>query len=593
MSRQVVPSSIEGESPAGGRRPATALAIMAVAASSILLGGCGAIPGSLVAQVPTSGPIEQGAQLSAADANQFIRVIARGPREGMTPAQVVQGFLDASASFDGDHAVARQYLTRQASQSWDAGAGVVVYEGIGTLTSSASLIDFTASLAGEIEENGHYSVADSGAEVSLKFTLTRVDGQWRISRLPPGLVLSISDVDRAFRSLDVYFFDPSFTILVPDPRMIPVIGPAQATTLVRYLMDGPSQWLEPAVRTGFPEGLTLAIESVPVESGVAKVSLSARARLLGDSSRRALSEQLIWTLRQVQGVSSVDITSGSLPLTIPGVPSPQPVDAWPAVDPGGMPPDSSAVFDRDGIVVRSGPGGTTAVPGQAGSGEVPLTELALDAKGARLAGLDSKGTLWSGALRANAVLTPLLADRRLASPAFDRSGAIWAVDSELGLVAVAPDGTVTQLPVQGLPKDSVLMQAVPSRDGTRVALVVQDGPRRGLLLARIVRPTLAGTVQVNAPIRVESRLTEVLDVTWSGPDLLAVIGSDGAGSPGVFEVSLARASIVAVSGPAEPASIAAAPRMPTLVAASDGLVYALGSGAWRSVGPGRAPAYPG
>lgn len=559
----------------------------------MLLAGCGVIPPSLIAQVPTSGPIEQGAQISGADANQFIRVIARGPREGMSPAQVVQGFLDASASFDGDHAVARQFLTPRASRAWDSSAGVVVYEGIGTLTSASSLIDFTAPLAGEIEENGHYSVADSGAEVSLKFTVTRVDGEWRISRLPQGLVLSISDVDRAFRSLDVYFFDPSFTVLVPDPRMIPVIGPAQATTLVRHLVEGPSRWLEPAVRTGFPVGVGLAIESVPVENGVAKVALSANARLLGDSSRKALSEQLTWTLRQVQGVSAVEISAGNLPLAVPGVATPQPVDAWPSVDPAAMPPDATAILDRDGVVVWGGVNGTTPVPGQAGTGDIPLTELAVDEDGERMAGLDSKGNLWGGALRPNAALTQLLADRRLGSPAFDRSGGIWTVDSELGLVSVAPDGTVTEIPVQGLPKDAVPLQAVPSRDGTRVALVVQDGPRRGLLLARIVRPTIAGSAQVTMPVRVETRLTEVLDVAWSGPDLLAVIGSDGAGSPGVFEVSLARGSVVPISGPVEPASIAAAPGLPTLVAASDGLVYALGAGAWRSVGPGRAPAYPG
>ena len=60
------------------------------------------------ASIPTSGPIEQG-QLVGVDAeDQFIRVIARPPRAGMTPVELVQGFLEASASFDGNHAVARR-----------------------------------------------------------------------------------------------------------------------------------------------------------------------------------------------------------------------------------------------------------------------------------------------------------------------------------------------------------------------------------------------------------------------------------------------------------------------------------------------------
>ena len=50
----------------------------------------------------------------------------------MSPTQVVQGFLDASASFDGDHAVARQFLTPPASADWETDAGVTVYDGART-----------------------------------------------------------------------------------------------------------------------------------------------------------------------------------------------------------------------------------------------------------------------------------------------------------------------------------------------------------------------------------------------------------------------------------------------------------------------------
>jgi hypothetical protein len=569
------------------------------AALILLLCGCGAMPTSLLAQVPTSGPIEQGEQILGGNADQFIRVIARGPREGMSALQVVQGFLDASASFDADHAVARQYLTARADAGWDTAAGVVVYEGVGALSAVTGLdraVEFTATIAGEISASGHYSVADYGTQASLRFGLVRQEGQWRIDRLPQGLVLSLSDVDRAFRSLAVYFFDPSFQVLVPDARMIPVIGPAQATTLVRDLVDGPSEWLQPAVRTGFPPGVELAIESVPIENGVAKVVLSANAALMGDSSRKAISEQLTWTLGQVPGVSGVEILVGALPLEVPGIGSPQPINAWPDVDPSGLLPDAAAIFERDGIVLQAGLILDRPVPGEAGTGEVQLTDLALDGSASRLAGLDSQGILWAGPMVEGAeltpVLTPELTDRRLRPPSFDRSGAIWVVDDRIGLAAVLADGRLQRIPVSGLGAEAVLVQAVPSRDGTRVALIVQDGPRRGLLLGRIVRPSVGSNAQVSEPIRVESRLTDVIDVAWSGPDTLAVIGSDGAGSPQAFEVSIARASVVAIGGPVEPSSIAAGPGLPTLVAASDGLIYARSAGVWRPQGPGRSPAYP-
>ena len=562
-------------------------------ALALLLAGCGAMPTSLLAEVPTAGPIEQGDQILGGNADQFIRVIARGPRDGMSPVQVVQGFLDASASFDADHAVARQYLTQRADATWDTAAGVLVYEGIGALTGLGTSIDFTATVAGEISEVGRYSVAESGSQASLTFSVARQDGQWRIDRLPEGLILSLSDVDRAFRSLAVYFFDPSFQTLVPDSRMIPVIGPAQATTLVRHLVDGPSEWLQPAVRTGFPPGVELAIESVPIENGIAKVSLSANARLMGDSSRVAISQQLVWTLGQVPGIAGLEISAGGLPLEVPGVGSPQSIGAWPGVNPGGMVPGSSAIFERDGVVVRARGLFEDPVPGQAGSGDVQLTELALDRNQEQLAGLDSQGTLWVAQIADGAPLLPVVADRQLRSPAFDRSGALWVVDDEIGLVSVQPDGMLQRIVVAGLPQEATLLRAAPSRDGTRVALIVQDGPRRGLLLGRVVRPSIAGGAQVSEPIRVESRLTEVLDVAWASPDTLVVIGSDGAESPQVFEVSIARAAVAPLGGPVEPASIAAGPGLPTLVAASDGLIYSLSGGAWRPLGSGRSPAYPG
>jgi len=157
---------------------------------------------------------------------------------------------------------------------------------------------------------------------------------------------------------------------------------------------------------------------------------------------------------------------------------------------------------------------------------------------------------------------------------------------------VQGDGMLQRIPVSGLPQEATLLRAVPSRDGTRVALIVQDGPRRGLLLGRVVRSSVGGSARVSEPIRVESRLTDVLDVAWASPDGLVVIGSDGAESPQVFEVSIARASVTSIGGPVEPASIAAGPGLPTLAAASDGLMYSLSAGAWRPLGPGRSPAYP-
>ena len=561
-------------------------------AATMLLTGCGSLPASLMAQVPTTGPIQQGAQVNLDRKDQFIRVIARSPRDGMTPTQIVQGFLDASASFDGDHAVAREYLTGSANSRWLPGLQVSVYDGAAVVTSSGSSVTLTASQTGRIDEIGRYVVASPGQDLRGSFQLVRDGTQWRIDRLPQGLLLSASDVDRAYRSFAVYFFNPSFSALVPDARMIPVLGPGQGTTLVRYLLDGPSDWLAPAVRTGFPDGVGLNIESVPIDGGVARVDLKSSVLLADDGTREALSQQLVWTLGQLSDVTSVEITAGGQQLVVPGVSSPQPVDAWPKVNPDALPDNSSGYVARSRSVVRLVTTTDRAVPGDAGSGAVSFLRFAIDRLSTAVAGIDADGTLWRGAIAEDAPLLALIGDEALAAPVFDADGNIWVVNALTGLTRVDRIGRRAEVDVAGLPAESSLLAAVPSRDGTRCALIVQQGVRTALYVGVIVRSNVGAPMTIADPIRVETRLTEAISVGWAGANSLLVIGSDGAESLQVFDLNLARGSIIGIGAPEAPVMVAAAPGLPALVGAADGWIYEYVGSNWRKRTSGTSPAYP-
>lgn len=561
-------------------------------AATMLLTGCGSLPASLTAQVPTTGPIQQGAQVNLDRKDQFIRVIARSPRDGMTPTQIVQGFLDASASFDGDHAVAREYLTGSANSRWLPGLQVSVYDGAAVVTSSGSSVTLTASQTGRIDEIGRYVVASPGQDLRGSFQLVRDGTQWRIDRLPQGLLLSASDVDRAYRSFAVYFFNPSFSALVPDARMIPVLGPGQGTTLVRYLLDGPSDWLAPAVRTGFPDGVGLNIESVPIDGGVARVDLKSSVLLADDGTREALSQQLVWTLGQLSDVTSVEITAGGQQLVVPGVSSPQPVDAWPKVNPDALPDNSSGYVARSRSVVRLVTTTDRAVPGDAGSGAVSFLRFAIDRLSTAVAGIDADGTLWRGAIAQDAPLLALTRGEALAAPVFDADGNIWVVNALTGLTRVDRIGRRAEVDVAGLPAESSLLAAVPSRDGTRCALIVQQGVRTALYVGVIVRSNVGAPMAIADPIRVETRLTEAISVGWAGANSLLVIGSDGAESLQVFDLNLARGSIIGIGAPEAPVMVAAAPGLPALVGAADGWIYEYVGSNWRKRTSGTSPAYP-
>lgn len=568
--------------------------VLALAVLSATVAACASLPSSFTAQVPTTGPIEQGDQVGVDPEDQFIRVIARAPLPGMSPEEIVQGFLDASASFDDDHAVARAYLTPAASRAWDTNAGVTVYEGVPALTSLGAAVSFAAPHSGSIEPNGRYLVASPGSEVRTTFFLDEVAGEWRISRVPEGLLLSQVDVDRAFRSFDVYFFNPEFQMLVPDPRMIPVIGPGLATALVRRLIAGPTEWLQPAVRTGFPAAVGLNIDAVPIEAGVAQVDLTPAVNEVDDQTREAISQQLVWTLRQLPEVDAVSITAAGQPMVVPGVPNPQPRDAWPQVDPNAMPAGSVGYVTRPEGVVRLGIDEVAPVPGAAGEGGTTLIDIAVALDSTSLAGIDTEGAVWRSRLALGSAMIQIREEGRAVSLAFDGSTDVWVVDADNGLIAVSPDGTSKPINVEGLTGRAELRAAVPSRDGTRAALVVRRGPRTEVLLARVDRSTLSPSgVRVEAPVRVESRLAEVVDVAWSGADALTVLGSESAGSLQVFEIDLARGTVIAVGSPEAPVNVGAAPGLRTLVGAADGLVYELDAAVWSERVRGSAPTYPG
>jgi hypothetical protein len=242
--------------------------------------------------------------------------------------------------------------------------------------------------------------------------------------------------------------------------------------------------------------------------------------------------------------------------------------------------------------VRLIPDGVRPVPGEAGSGEVPLVDIAISNDSQSIAGIDPDGSVWEARMLEGAPLIRIREAGQPTSVAFDQSS-VWVVDAKDGLQSVSSDGTSEAIAVSGLSKRTGLIAAIPSRDGARAALIVRRGPRTGLLLARVIRTAGSTTrIAVNAPIRIESRLVEVLDAAWSSADTLSVLGSESAGTVQVFDVSIARGTSTSRGTPQAPISVAAAPGLPTLVGAADGLVYEFTAGAWAERVRGSSPAYP-
>lgn len=557
-----------------------------VLAAGLLLTGC--------ASIPSSGPVRQGEPVASAGYDPVIRVLPHPPADGLAPSEVVRGFLAATASFEDDHAVARLYLTTEAAEHWDAAAGVTVYSddpGV-ALDSAGATVTAAAVAEARIDRDGLLS-PQAGRPIHRPFKLTRVDGQWRISSLRPGLLLSRSDVTRSFRAFDLYFLTPENDRLVPDPVLIPIDRPGAATSMVRALLDGPTPWLAPAVRTAFPAGTTLLVDAVPVENGAAQVDLSADALEASDADRERMAAQLVWSLTQLSEVTGVTITVEGSPLQLPGGPGEQTTASWSRFD-----PDAEALFPAGYLVTDGGMAEyldreLTPVPGRLGSGDILLASPTATSAGDLFAAVspDRSQVLLQSRYEPGVVAT-VASGTDFAPPSFDAYDRLWLTDRTGGgsLVRVRlPEGRVHRVTAPGLASRGVMeLRAAP--DGTRVAVVVNrpDGTGR-LLIARLV-PEERGVV-LSALRRLELQLVDVRDVAWSTSDELIVLGraADSALQP--FRVGIDGSLAQAGGSLSGLVGIAAAPGQPMLAATSDGRVWQDSGLGWRGLAEGSDPNY--
>jgi len=555
----------------------------ALAAAAAMLAGC--------AGVPTSGPVQQGPVVVAPEGDSFIRVIARPPVDGMTQEQVVRGFQEATAAQDIAFDVAKQYLTDLAAATWDPTAGVQVYDNAGLAYElDGDVVKAGGAKAAEIDDAGQWTVAAPGSRLEVRYGLQQVDGEWRISAPPQGLVLGRGDIDRSYRSFDLYYFTRDSQTLVPAPITVPLSESGLATTLVSSLLSGPSSWIAPAVISGFPEGTRLAIDSVPVADGIADVRLSAEVLSATDAERQSLSAQLVWTLRQLPEISGVRITVEGQPFLVPGVGNVQSMESWPTYDPDVVPDAFTGyAIDPRGLVQVSAEGALDVVAELRPAGVRPAVSL----DGTRVAALSpNRREVWEYELPAEGDGVRRYSGGSLSRPSWDREGGFWVVDKGRGLLLVV-DGEVAEVDVSGLPEgltDADILDAQAARDGTRIALLVRRGSRIEPMVARIERT--ADIVRVSAPRRVDSQLTESLDLAWADSSTLAVLGSSGSSSLEVWRFGVGTASVRRVGAPDGAVTLAAGPGRSPLVGTDAELYRASGAG-WTLLGEAVDPAYPG
>lgn len=566
------------------RRPAL------VAAAVVLLAGCAA--------VPSNGPVQQGERVQADEQQEpRVRVFALPPQGGESQLDIVNGFLEAATNDDADYAIARQYLASRDRDRWRP-KGVQVYD---TDSSSPFQVNGTEVVlsgraVGTVSSDGSYRPDPPARSVRETFHLVRESGEWRIADPPERLYVSKFDFERVYKLVNVYFFDRTRRMLVPDPVYLRDRGDL-VTEVTQRLLRGPTGWLRPAVFNQFPLTTVLATDDVPVDGGVASVQLSRDVQDTGSEERRRMAAQLVWTLTQIQDITAVRISvkDGSFD---PVDERPQRPRDWQAYDPNSRQPGSAGYYLDGNRLTRID--GTGTVEGPFGDGQLAPSVAAVAPGDNRVAAVTDDGRVVRvGRLgKGERAEVWLRATHPLTALSLDGAGNLWVLGTagtkSLVYVLQGPDrkllATVEKLGDRPIQKLRV------ARDGVRVAFIAGEEGKGVLLLGRIEWSEASGVthVVVRDLVPLAPQFTSVYDVGWAGPSQLAVLAQDPRGPLQLYYLSVDGSRDRAVVAPEKPVSVAAAQGEPLLVGTqSPNTIWKQSGDSWMRVNAGRVPIYPG
>lgn len=481
-------------------------ALVAGLIAALTLTGC--------ASIPRTGPVNAGAAVQA-ETDPDIIYVPRAPENDASPEQILGGFIDAASSPANNYAIAREFLSGPIAAEWQPDARTVVDESERRVVSMHSDTKGSLSVRAKatVDATGVYRLtATESSSLSLDFTFAKVDGQWRITSAPDGVVIDGPKFPDVFKAYPLRFFDPSWKTLVSDLRWFPARS-STATRVVKALLDGPSPVLVGAVSTAFPEGVRLLSESVPVTDNIAEIDLTSETEALDPTTLTRINTQLTESLNTVNLVDSVRFSVNGIiqDSATASVRTPR--------------TDTRALTLTDGAFGYLSTGvGVDRLPGlSAAMEELRATGATMSSDGSLIAALSPRGL---SAVRISGV-TRLDARPGLVIPTIDSAGNIWSVPGRQpsSLRVYSSTGEYSLVTTSWPSAERIASLAI-SRDGTRVLAYVEgdDGPE--LLVAGIVRDGNDSPVRLTEPESIASAPGKPVSATWMDDGTVASLGVD-------------------------------------------------------------------
>jgi hypothetical protein len=454
-----------------------------------------------------------------------------GPAKDGSPSAIVAGYLVAMQANPLTTSVARKFLSERARGTWMPNRGTIVYEAF-TVSPNSTGAKVRLADTRRLDSRGGWRGDPPGRTQTLDIKLVSEGGQWRIDNPVNALVVPTSFFDRSFARFNLYFYDQTGQVLLPDPVFIPR-GEQTATNLVRALLAGPGPGLGEISRSALPSHTDLDLSVLVTESGVAEVPLSREVLQASPSELSRAVDQLAWTLRPVPGIERVRITVGDAPVPLPGGRVDAPVTSGPELDAGAS-VEARLWGLRGGRVVDiSTLPRVTPVDGPLGRVGYSMRSLAVsESPRRRIAAVSGNGSsvfvsAVDGGSPASRVQRPVTGATDLLRPSYDRFGNLWLVDrtrSGARVLVVDRQG-VRVLRVPGVTGASVSAFSV-ARDGSRLAVAYTGDRARPVRLVDILRTDdghVSGAGRSHPLATGVGDGAPVVDIGWRDPATLAIL----------------------------------------------------------------------
>ena len=545
----------------------------------IILTACGS--------VPIESSIREGAILGSVPEGSIVRVIASNPQTGMTPEEIVSGFLNASASSDSNFKIAREYLIPELRNVWEPTEEIKVYEGQGRINSlQENTVVFSAPLNSVIDENSRIVLSEPDAQLVQEFNLKQIDNEWRIDLKNKGILISRADLNRSFTTFPLWFPDTSLQTLVPDNVVLPRATTGNPTRLVQLLLAGPGDYLAGAVVSAFPVGTALALNSVPVSNGLATVSLNETVLTAEPYLREVLSSQIVKTLAKIPEIKTVRINVGSQSLVVPNTPIRQSTTDWEKFSPD-FNREAGALAIENGKIVNIDSESISAVSDDYFNSGTWFAATA-NRKQNILAAVNINRTKM--VVQNSSVEIPrriTVEGSLLRIPRTDIFDSVWITG--VNQVSVVQNNRSLNVSIVGVTKQNVI-EVIPSPDGVRVLLIVKTTYGTELRLGTIVREDLS--IKINNLRKITRDGFAVSQATWQ--DETNVLYLDNSVEPAtLFTVDSFTGISKSLYSQSGTTNIASAVKKPLLLSLSDGSLLERVSGDWVNRGNLTNASYPG